>query len=50
MSAGSQPIDNVGSLGIDKQEEDTVDVNGAPHYLLKGLERPQPLNSHIFYV
>ena len=50
MSAGSQPIDNVGSLGIDKQEEDTIDVNGAPHYLLKGLERPQPLNSHIFDV
>ena len=49
MSAGSQPIDNVGSLGIDK-EEDAVNVNGAPHYLLKGLERPQPLNSHIFHV
>jgi hypothetical protein len=37
MSAGSQPIDNVGSLGIDK-EEDTVNVNGAPHYLLTSVE------------
>jgi hypothetical protein len=35
MSAGSQPINNVGSLGIYK-EEDTVYVNSAPHYLLKG--------------
>jgi hypothetical protein len=34
MSAGSQPTNNVGSLGIYK-EEDTVDVNGAPHFLLK---------------
>ncbi len=29
MSAGSQPINNVGSHGVYK-EEDTVDVNGAP--------------------
>ncbi len=48
MSAGSQPIDNVGSLGIYK-EEDTIDVNGAPHYLLKGW-RGLNLSTHMSFM
>ncbi len=48
MSAGSQPIDNVGSLGIYK-EEDTVDVNSAPHYLLKGW-RGLNLSTHMSFI
>jgi hypothetical protein len=35
------------------KEEDTVEVDDAPHYLLKRLERPQPLNatySNVFHV
>jgi hypothetical protein len=48
MSAGSQPINNVGSLGIYK-EEDTVNVNGAPHYLLKGW-RGLNLSTHMSFM
>jgi hypothetical protein len=48
MSAGSQPIDNVGSLGIYK-EEDIVNVNGAPHYLLKGW-RGLNLSTHMSFM
>ncbi len=48
MSAGSQPINNVGSLGIYK-EEDTLDVNVAPHYLLKGW-RGLNLSTHMSFM
>jgi hypothetical protein len=48
MSVGSQPIDNVGSLGIYK-EEDTVNVNSAPHYLLKGW-RGLNLSTHMSFM
>ncbi len=48
MSAGSQPINNVGSLGIYK-EEDIIDVNGAPHYLLKGW-RGLNLSTHMSFM
>jgi hypothetical protein len=48
MSAGSQPINNVGSLGIYK-EEDTVNVNDAPHYLLKGW-RGLNLSTHMSFM
>jgi hypothetical protein len=48
MSAGSQPIDNVGSLGIYK-EEDTINVNGAPHYLSKSW-RGLNLSTHMSFM
>ncbi len=48
MSAGSQLIDNVGSLGIYKKE-DTVDVNSAPHCLLKGW-RGLNLSTHMSFM